>query len=142
MDVGPECLRRANKRQDKPAYEDVYGRLAWNRPSVTITNYARNPASGRYAHPEQDRGLSIREAACLQAFPRDWRFVGTLDPCFRQIGNAVPPLFAAAVASHVLCELLADPLPRQDPGITRSVGPSFSRLIPALKNQTRHLHAL
>ena len=142
MDVGPDCLRRANEKQGKPAYEDVYGRLAWDRPSVTITNYARNPASGRYAHPEQDRGLSIREAACLQGFPRAFEFAGPLDPCFRQIGNAVPPLFAGSLAAHLLGELLGPPVAPGPGGILKSVGPSFSRLIPALKKQTRHLHLL
>ncbi|HEX8102132.1 MAG TPA: DNA cytosine methyltransferase [Solirubrobacteraceae bacterium] len=142
MEVGPESLRRAFEKSGKPAYEDVYGRLAWDKPSVTITNYARNPASGRYAHPEQDRGLSIREAALLQSFPRAFEFEGTLDPCFRQIGNAVPPVFAAAVAAHVLDVLLADDDRSSSPGIERPVGPSFSRLIPALKRGARTLEAL
>jgi DNA (cytosine-5)-methyltransferase 1 len=142
MDVGPECLRRANAKHGKPAYEDVYGRLAWNRPSVTITNYARNPASGRYAHPEQDRGLSVREAACLQSFPRLFEFEGTLDPCFRQIGNAVPPLFAASLAAHLVGELLGPEVEHAGNGIENAIGPSFSRLIPALKRETRHLRLL
>ena len=61
--VGPACLRRAHERQGKAVYEDVYGRLRWDRPAITITAYARNPASGRFVHPEQDRGLTAREAA-------------------------------------------------------------------------------
>ena len=75
-------------------YEDVYGRLHWDRPAITITASARNPASGRFVHPEQDRGLSIREAALLQGFPGDYWFSGSLDERFRQIGVAVPPAFA------------------------------------------------
>lgn len=142
MHVGPDCLRRANDRQGKPAYEDVYGRLAWNRPAVTITNYARNPASGRYGHPEQDRGLSIREGACLQGFPRAFEFEGTLDPCFRQLGNSVPPLFAASLAAHLLGEIVGPPAAGTTAGIVKSVGPSFSRLIPALKRESRDLHSL
>lgn len=139
--VGPESLRRGHERQGKPMYEDVYGRMAWDRPAVTISTYARNPASGRYAHPEQDRGLSIREAALLQGFPKSWRMHGTLDPCFRQIGNAVPPRFAVFLAAHVLGELLAPEAGEPSgPGmVTRPVGPSFSRLIPALKAGTRRL---
>lgn len=141
LDVGPESLRRGLKRQGKPMFEDVYGRLAWDRPSVTISTYARNPASGRYAHPEQDRGLSIREAALLQGFPRNWRMHGTLDPCFRQIGNAVPPRFAAYLAAHILGELLATTSGEPDgPGsVTSAVGTSFSRLIPSLKAGRRTL---
>lgn len=136
-DAGPECLRRAKERAGRAAYEDVYGRLYWDRPSITVTAYARNPASGRFVHPEQDRGLSIREAALLQSFPSDYRFVGTLDECFRQIGNAVPPVFANSLALFVLGELLGSPVRVEDfdPGITASVGASFSRLIPSLKAQ-------
>lgn len=132
--VGPPCLIRARERQGRGAYDDVYGRLAWDRPAITITAYARNPASGRFVHPEQDRGLTVREAALLQSFPRQYMFNGSLDERFRQIGNAVPPAFAAALAAHLLGELLSDPW--QGPevvGISQSVGPSFSRIIPALK---------
>ncbi|WP_420942763.1 DNA cytosine methyltransferase [Archangium gephyra] len=133
-DVGPECLRRAKARSGRAAYEDVYGRLFWDKPAITVTAYARNPASGRYTHPEQDRGLSVREAALLQSFPTNYNFEGSLDERFRQIGNAVPPAFAAYLAVHVLVELnAAQPPQRFDPGITAPVGPSFSRLIPALK---------
>jgi len=132
--VGPDCLRRAKERNGRAVYEDVYGRLSWDRPAITITAYARNPASGRYVHPEQHRGLSVREAALLQSFPDDYQFAGSLDERFRQIGNAVPPAFAAHLASHVLRELHSEePLESFDEGITTPVGPSFSRLIPALK---------
>lgn len=132
--VGPDCLRRAKERNGRAVYEDVYGRLSWDRPAITITAYARNPASGRYVHPEQHRGLSVREAALLQSFPDDYQFAGSLDERFRQIGNAVPPAFAAHLASHVLRELHSEePLESFDEGITKPVGPSFSRLIPALK---------
>ena len=137
--VGPACLTRMARRQGKPGYEDVYGRLAWNRPAVTITNYARNPASGRFAHPDQDRGLSVREAALLQGFPSDYWFAGGLDPSFRQIGNAVPPSFAAFLAASLVGELVSDEPSRQRVGIEGPIGPSFSRLIPALKSGTRTL---
>jgi DNA (cytosine-5)-methyltransferase 1 len=134
-DVGPECLRRAFERQGRGAYDDVYGRLRWDKPSITITAYARNPASGRFVHPDQHRGLSVREAAILQSFPKDYWFAGTLDERFRQIGNAVPPLFASAVAAHVLNELKTTRESNDDfnHGISGPVGPSFSRMIPALK---------
>ncbi|MEK6251652.1 MAG: DNA cytosine methyltransferase [Actinomycetota bacterium] len=140
-DVGPACLRRVEKRQGKPAYEDVYGRLRWDRPAVTITNYARNPASGRYVHPEQDRGLSVREGALLQSFPAEYHFEGGLDPSFRQIGNAVPPVFAAQLAAYVLGEVLAveEPTDVLPEGLREPVGVSFSRLIPALKSGSRLL---
>jgi DNA (cytosine-5)-methyltransferase 1 len=81
--------------------------MYWDSPANTITAYARNPASGRYVHPEQDRGLTIREAALLQGFPRRFTFEGSFDHKFVQIGNAVPPAFAGCLAYHLLRELLA-----------------------------------
>lgn len=97
--VGPKCLDRVK------GFYDVYGRLRWDKPAITITAYARNPASGRYVHPTQDRGLSIREAALLQGFPRRHQFVGPFDDRYAQIGNAVPPSFAAQVAAYIIGEL-------------------------------------
>ena len=140
-DVGPDCLRRIEQRQGKPGYEDVYGRLHWDRPSITITASARNPASGRFVHPVQNRGLSIREAALLQGFPRAYRFEGSLDDCFRQIGNAVPPIFAASLAGHVLGELVGKGLPGRafSRGIEEPIGTSFARRIPGIKASHRRL---
>lgn len=93
--VGPKCLDKVN------GFSDVYGRLSWDKPSITITRYARNPASGRYSHPEQDRGLTIREAARLQSFPDNYLWNGSLGDIFKQIGEAVPPLFALAIATQI-----------------------------------------
>lgn len=140
--VGPACLRRFEEQNGKAAYEDVYGRLAWDKPAITITGHARNPASGRYVHPEQHRGLSVREAALLQGFPSGWQFHGGLGPAFLQIGNAVPPPFAAFLATHLLGELFGPPIEAVDRAvdIPRSLGPSFSRIIPALKAGHRNLH--
>lgn len=143
-DVGPESLQRLAEKQGKLAYEDVYGRLHWDRPSITITAHSRNPASGRFVHPEQDRALTIREAALLQGFPRSYRFEGSLGQCFRQIGNAVPPLFGAYVAAHLLGELVASKsagdgsstLDAPETGLEDPVGASFSRLIPTLKKKS------
>ena len=84
--VGPKCLDKVN------GFSDVYGRLRWDKPSITITQYARNPASGRYSHPEQNRGLTIREVARLQSFPDGYLWNGSLGDAFKQIGEAVPPL--------------------------------------------------
>jgi len=113
--VGPKCLDRVD------GYRDVYGRLYWDRPANTITGFARNPASGRFVHPEQDRGLSIREAALLQGFPAQWGFRGSFDHRFIQIGNAVPPVFAASVAAHVLEELKTSRQALQPDQTTRDV---------------------
>lgn len=130
--VGPRCLDRVS------GFYDVYGRLAWDRPAITITHYARNPASGRYVHPEQDRGLTMREAALLQGFPKGFEFCGTFDSVFKQIGEAVPPPFSAAVAACCVTELLSAPpsnaeMVRAVPQITEPVSSSFSSVIAGLK---------
>jgi len=137
--AGPACLWRAKERNGRAVYEDVYGRLWWDRPAITITAYARNPASGRYVHPTQDRGLSVREAALLQGFPSNFEFAGGLDAQFRQIGNAVPPTFSTYLALHLLGELLSPEAHHQTDGIVAPIGASFARLIPAIKAGHRHL---
>lgn len=101
--IGPKCLDRVK------GFYDVYGRLSWDKPSITITQYARNPASGRYVHPDQDRGLTIREAASIQSFPLGFEFTGNFDSIFKQIGEAVPPKLGCAVAASVITELLSGP---------------------------------
>jgi DNA (cytosine-5)-methyltransferase 1 len=133
FDTGPNSLITLQARQGKPAYEDVYARLYWDRPAITITASSRNPASGRFVHPEQDRGLSVREAALLQGFPEDFEFAGGFDHRFQQVGNAVPPVVAANLALTLLRELLDPPGDGPEPGITAPVARSFARLIPALK---------
>lgn len=97
--VGPQCLDRVK------GFCDVYGRLSWDKPSITITQYARNPASGRFSHPEQNRGLTIREAARLQSFPDGYQWHGSLGENFKQIGEAVPPLLSLAIATQIAITL-------------------------------------
>lgn len=133
FDTGPASLQALQLRQGKPGYEDVYGRLFWDRPAITITHYARNPASGRFVHPEQDRGLTAREAALLQGFPREYEFSGGFDDKFRQIGNAVPPLVAGHLAVSILAQMLDAPETGAGPGIDAPLAKSVARLIPALK---------
>jgi DNA (cytosine-5)-methyltransferase 1 len=78
-------------------HADVYGRLAWHRPANTITAGCTNLSKGRFVHPEQDRSLTAREAAALQGFPDDYVFYG--GNFASQIGNAVPPPLAYAIAT-------------------------------------------
>lgn len=85
-------------------HSDVYGRAAWNRPSNTITAGCLNPSKGRFIHPEQDRAFTPREVAALQGFPDDFVFYGK---CLQvQIGNAVPPPLAKAIAQELKHRLL------------------------------------
>ena len=80
---------------------DLFGRLWWDRPSVTIRTEFFKPEKGRYLHPEQHRPITHREAARLMGFPDDFKFKGGKTEIARQIGNAVPPDFAGAIARMV-----------------------------------------
>lgn len=130
--VGPACLDRTK------GFSDTYGRLYWDRPSITITHYARNPASGRYTHPEQDRGLTAREAALLQSFPNGFEFTGKSDDVYRQIGEAVPPLFATGIAANILIEMISsEPTEKEledsPKSIEEPVSSSYSSVIAGIK---------
>lgn len=78
---------------------DLFDRLWWNRPSVTIRTEFFKPEKGRYLHPSQHRPITHREAARLMGFPDDFVFKGTKTEIARQIGNAVPPDLGGAVAT-------------------------------------------
>ena len=83
-------------------HSDVYGRLRWDTPAPTLTSRCTSISNGRFAHPEQDRGISLREAAALQSFPDDYIFHGTHSGIARQIGNAVPVKLAEAIGRQIL----------------------------------------
>ncbi|QQQ76351.1 DNA cytosine methyltransferase [Saccharothrix sp. 6-C] len=86
-------------------HSDVYGRLAWDRPASAMTTRCLSYSNGRYGHPDQPRAISLREAACLQTFPRDFKFHGTLTSKGRQVGNAVPPLLAQRIGETIISSL-------------------------------------
>jgi DNA (cytosine-5)-methyltransferase 1 len=85
-----------------------YGRLKNELPSYTINTYFNRPGNGTFIHPEQNRLISMREAARLQSFPDHFRFLGSFSSRYKQIGNAVPPLLARAVASLFSPGLVVD----------------------------------
>jgi DNA (cytosine-5)-methyltransferase 1 len=89
-------------RGDLGSHPDIYGRLWWDRPAVTIKRECGHVGNGRYAHPEQDRLCTVREMSVLQGFPRDYRFSGSLANMYRHIGDAVPPLISYQLAG--LCQ--------------------------------------
>lgn len=88
----------------------LYYRLHPDRPAYTITCYYTNVASGPFLHPWEDRSLSHREAARLMSFPDSYELLPPGWP--RQIGNAVPPLMAAAVGRHIVTMLRCADAPR------------------------------
>lgn len=83
-------------------HSDVYGRLSWNRPAAAMTTRCISYSNGRFGHPAQPRAISLREAACLQTFPRSYQFAGTLTSKARQVGNAVPPLMAERIGASII----------------------------------------
>jgi DNA (cytosine-5)-methyltransferase 1 len=85
----------------KKAFGNTYARLWWDRPSTTITRNLGTPSSSRCIHPLVDRGLTSTEGARLQSFDDDYEFVGGRSSRNLQIGNAVPPLLAAAVGRAI-----------------------------------------
>jgi DNA (cytosine-5)-methyltransferase 1 len=103
----PEELRAPCHRKSSGAtFRNVYGRMTWDEPSPTITTLSYNFGAGRFGHPEQDRAITLREAAILQSFPMDYQFVAPgnpvqFAPLGRLIGNAVPPRLAAAVGTAI-----------------------------------------
>lgn len=86
----------------KCGYSGAYGRLGCKMISPTITRWVFHIGSGRFAHPEEVRGLTMREAARLQSFSDDFYFCGTIIQQAGQIGNAVPPFFVEQLASEVI----------------------------------------
>lgn len=95
----PDCWRNTD------GFTDCMGRLRLDDPSVTIRTGFYDPMKGRYVHPTEDRVLTPREGARLQTFPDDFEFVGPKTQVARQIGNAVPPKFAAELAAAVYYQL-------------------------------------
>lgn len=82
-------------------YKDVYGRMRWDYPSPTITGGCVMISKGRFGHPEQDRAISLREAARLQTFPDSYVFTGNVGQIAAQLGNAVPPLLTKRIAESL-----------------------------------------
>lgn len=95
-EITPDCWIRKTS-----GGTDLFGRLWWDRPSVTIRTEFYKPEKGRYLHPDQHRPITHREAARLMGFPDDFHFHGTKVEVARQIGNAVPPPLAGALGRLV-----------------------------------------
>jgi len=95
--------------QNHKGHTDVYGRLSWDKPASGLTTRCISYSNGRFGHPVQNRALSLREAACLQTFPMDYLFTGSLQSRARQIGNAVPPKMSEAIAKQII-KLVSTPL--------------------------------
>ncbi len=96
-----------HERETGRYYGSVYGRMAWEDLAPTITTQCFGYGNGRFGHPEQDRAISLREAALLQTFPKTYFFTPPGDrPTFknvgRHIGNAVPVALAVAIGQSIM----------------------------------------
>jgi len=100
----PDHLVAACHQRDSGKHSaGVYGRMEWDKPAPTMTTLCNGYGNGRFGHPEQHRGISLREAAIFQSFPETYRFTREDDKVAirtvaRLIGNAVPPKLGEAVA--------------------------------------------
>lgn len=93
------AMKRSLASNRLGSFPDVYGRLWWDRPAVTIKRECSHTGNGRYAHPEQNRLCSVREMAILQGFPLHYQFTATrLANNYRHVGDAVPPLISYQLA--------------------------------------------
>jgi len=103
----PEEYQLKCHQKENVGFNDIYGRLAWNKVSTTITGGCLNPSKGRFLHPEKNRCISAREAALLQTFPPDYIFPMdiTRQALALQIGNALPPEFCRQQAEILVNHL-------------------------------------
>lgn len=101
----PKTLRPPCHKHSR-GFSNVYGRMAWDTVSPTITSGCLTLSSGRFGHPEKDRTISIREAATLQTFPKSFRFATNIvyKAC-QMVGNALPCAFAERAAKECLKSL-------------------------------------
>lgn len=97
-----ELQLECHKKNNGHRHLDTYGRMAWDKPSPTITARFDSFSRGRFGHPVLDRTITLREGARLQTFPDDFIFLGNKVEVARQIGNAVPPVLAEQIATKVM----------------------------------------
>lgn len=104
----PADLRSAcHIKESGQTFRSVYARMAWDKPSPTITTQSFNFGTGRFGHPEQDRTITLREASILQSFPAKYRFVEegrevSFSTIGRLIGNAVPPKLGQVIGESFM----------------------------------------
>lgn len=102
-----DLIAKCHTKKSGKSYPSVYGRMEWDRPGPTITTQCFGFGNGRFGHPEQDRAISLREAALLQTFPKKYQFFPPTEPFVfshigRLIGNAVPVKLGEVVAKSIL----------------------------------------
>ena len=102
----PEELRPNCHKGDKKGFGNVYGRMRWDEPSVTITRGCTTISMGRFGHPSENRALSVREAATIQTFPLNYKFkVNSIEKACVLIGNAFPCKLAQKLGDTIVTAL-------------------------------------
>lgn len=99
-------IAACHRAESGRTYAGVYGRMEWNKPAPTMTTQCYGFGNGRFGHPEQNRAISLREAAILQSFPRNYAFIPkdgkvSFTTLGRLIGNAVPVDLGRAIARSI-----------------------------------------
>ncbi|MCU5529344.1 DNA cytosine methyltransferase [Bacillus cereus] len=102
-EMGKEVLPQ--EHLTKSIYSGTWSRMIEDEPAVTITTRFDTPSSGRFTHPFLNRAITVREAARLQSFPDDFVFYGSKTSQMKQVGNAVPPLLAQAIAEVIMNDI-------------------------------------
>ena len=105
-----ELVLDCHKKDKGKTYGSVYGRMEWDKPSPTMTTQCTGLGNGRFGHPEQDRAISMREAALLQTFPKTYKFFQdetniSIAQASRYIGNAVPVRLGEVIAESIINHL-------------------------------------
>ena len=106
-DWGEDLRTNCHRRLSGKTYPSVYGRMSWDEPSPTMTTQFYGFGNGRFGHPDQDRGISLREGAILQSFPKSYKFVPEGESIHRKsigrlIGNAVPVELGKAIGRSIV----------------------------------------
>jgi DNA (cytosine-5)-methyltransferase 1 len=101
-----ELIAQCHRKDSGETYDSVYGRMKWNQPAPTMTTQCNGYGNGRFGHPEQDRAISMREAALFQTFPQEYEFLPPeakweIEKLARFIGNAVPVLLGQVIAKSI-----------------------------------------
>lgn len=108
-----------HKKHD--GHKDVYGRINPTEPAPTMTTACINPSKGRFVHPTEHHGITLRQAARIQSFPDSFTFVGGLTAAGRQIGNAVPVELGKYLIQHIKTYLIEKNLNQPTNDASRSV---------------------
>ncbi len=109
-DWNEDLIADCHKKEGGKAYGSAYGRMSWDKVAPTLTTYCTGYNNGRFGHPDQNRPISLREAALIQSFPKKYDFIDpssqfSIARLSRHIGNAVPVKLGQAIAQSIKVHL-------------------------------------